>query len=64
MHQAAKHGENIVDANDYGWELPEELNQRENHSALRKHFSWSKLRTSVINHIKSLNFGYLSNINK
>lgn len=61
MHQAAKSGEEIINANEYGWNLG--VNEREN-SDLDQHFSWKALRGKVQSYIKSINFGYLSSVNK
>jgi thioredoxin reductase (NADPH) len=63
MHQASIHGENLVNAKDYGWELPEGLNARENKLQLQKKcFNWKVLISAINNHIKSLNFSYIGNI--
>ena len=64
MHQAARSAEAIVDAHDYGWHLPDNLNERANESKLKAYFNWSSLKSAVQSYIKSINFGYLSSINK
>jgi thioredoxin reductase (NADPH) len=63
MHQAAKCHEEIINSSDYGWEL-DELNDRSKEEELSKRFNWVKLRSKVQGYIKSINFGYISNINK
>ena len=50
MHQAALLGEGLKDATSYGWELPEV-----------KH-NWENMVGAVTMHIKSLNFGYRSEL--
>jgi len=50
MHAAALHGEGMTDAASYGWEVPE-----------RKH-NWEMMVQNVQAHIKSLNFGYRSDL--
>ena len=50
MHQAALLGEGLKDATSYGWELPEV-----------KH-NWETMVGAVTMHIKSLNFGYRSEL--
>ena len=62
MHQAAKYHEQLVNANDYGWELG--VNERQNEDNLATTFNWSKLRNKIQAYIKSINFGYVSNVNK
>lgn len=63
MHQAAKCHEDIVNAGDYGWEL-DELTDRSKLDELNKRFNWTKLRNKVQGYIKSINFGYIANINR
>lgn len=62
MHEAAHLHEELVKAHDYGWELGN--NHRENEDQLKEHFNWNKLKNKVQGYIKSLNFGYVSNVNK
>jgi pyruvate/2-oxoglutarate dehydrogenase complex dihydrolipoamide dehydrogenase (E3) component len=50
MHAAALHGEAMVDAASFGWEVPD-----------RKH-NWQVMVSNVQAHIKSLNFGYRSDL--
>lgn len=62
MHQAAKYHEQLVNANDYGWDLG--VNERQNENKLATTFNWNKLRNKIQAYIKSINFGYVSNVNK
>jgi thioredoxin reductase (NADPH) len=62
MHQAAKYKEEIINANDYGWELG--VNDREKEEELGAVFSWEKLRGKIQSYIKSINFGYVSAVNR
>lgn len=64
MHQAAKAKEEITNSGEYGWELPEEINERSRHEELSKRFNWAKLKNRVQGYIKSINFGYIANINR
>lgn len=50
MHQAALLGEGMSDARSYGWEVPEVSHK------------WEAMVENVQNHIKSLNFGYRSEL--
>ena len=61
MHQAAKYHEELVDSHDYGWELG--INERGD-ERIASHFNWNKLRTKIQAYIKSINFGYVANVNK
>ncbi|MBP9838790.1 MAG: hypothetical protein KBC84_08755 [Proteobacteria bacterium] len=62
MHQAGKYKEDLTNANDYGWELG--VNDRENEETMTHNFNWKKLRSKVHGYIKSINFGYVANVNK
>jgi thioredoxin reductase (NADPH) len=50
MHAAALHGEGMADAASFGWEVPQ-----------RKH-NWEVMVENVQAHVKSLNFGYRSDL--
>lgn len=49
MHQASLLGEGLKDAKHFGWELPPED---------QISFSWETMKTSIQDHIASLNWGY------
>lgn len=61
MHQAAKYHEELMNANDYGWELG--VNSREKDEEIVKSFNWQKLQKKIQMYIKSMNFGYIAKIN-
>lgn len=64
MHQAAKYKEEITNSSEYGWELPEQINDRSKEEELSRRFNWIKLKNRVQGYIKSINFGYIANVNK
>ncbi|XP_070557651.1 thioredoxin reductase 1, cytoplasmic-like [Ptychodera flava] len=47
MHQAALLGHSLDDAKKYGWQVPDDVQH-----------NWDTMKTSVQNHIGSLNWGY------
>ncbi|XP_012935347.1 thioredoxin reductase 1, cytoplasmic isoform X1 [Aplysia californica] len=47
MHRASILGEDLHDAREFGWEVPEKVNH-----------NWQKMREAVQDHIGSMNWGY------
>eukprot|EP01016_Furgasonia_blochmanni_P050690 TRINITY_DN786_c0_g1_i8.p1 TRINITY_DN786_c0_g1~~TRINITY_DN786_c0_g1_i8.p1 ORF type:complete len:525 (+),score=113.49 TRINITY_DN786_c0_g1_i8:457-2031(+) len=67
MHQASLHGENVLATRDYGWNFgklndPMIEDDEELHKNFISHFKWEKLVQSVQTYIKSLNFGFRSEL--
>lgn len=61
MHQSSLLGEAALSSRPFGWQFDfnEDSSKKEK---LLKHFSWEVLRGNVQDYIKSLNFGYKSQL--